>query len=84
MRRRRARNNNRHLPARLRFAAFAPFFPSAVRVLLGNLEMVFFFFAARAAFLAFFRAADFCFELAIGNLESGARVTPTMVGASES
>jgi hypothetical protein len=50
---------------RLRLAAFAPSLPSAVRVFFGSFEMVFFLFAARAAFLMFFRAADFCLELAI-------------------
>jgi len=36
-----------------------------VRVFFGSLEIVFFLFAARAAFRTFFRAADFCLELAI-------------------
>ena len=58
-------DQRRPFPARLRLAAFAPFLPSAVRVLFGSFEIVFFFFAARAAFLTFLRAAAFCFELAI-------------------
>jgi hypothetical protein len=34
-------------------------------VLFGSLEMVFFFFAAEAAFLMFRRAAAFCFAVAM-------------------
>jgi hypothetical protein len=53
------------------FAALAPCLPSAVLVFFGNLEMVFFLVAARAAFLMFLRAAAFCFAVAIGISESG-------------
>lgn len=44
-------------------AAYAPSFPSAVRVALGRWATVFFLFAAAAAFLMFLRATDFCFSL---------------------
>jgi hypothetical protein len=49
----------------LRRAAFAPSFPSAVRVRFGSREIVFFFRAAAAAFLMFLRAAAFCLEVAM-------------------
>jgi hypothetical protein len=49
----------------LRFAAWAPFFASAVRVFLGSFEIVLFRFAAFAAFFTFLRAAVFCFVVAI-------------------
>src|ERR1044072_1166410 len=42
---------------RLRFAAFAPSFPKAVRVFFGKCATVRLLFAARAAFLTFRRAA---------------------------
>jgi hypothetical protein len=45
----------------LRAAAFAPSFPSAVRVLFGSFAIVRLRFAAFAALLMFFRAAAFCF-----------------------
>jgi hypothetical protein len=62
----------------LRFAAFAPSFPSAVRVRFGSFAIVRFFFAARAAFLMFRRAAARCFEDAIANAPSKfvGRLTP--------
>jgi hypothetical protein len=50
---------------RLRLAALAPSLPSAVRVFLGNREMVRFRLAALTAFLMFFRAAAFCFVVAM-------------------
>jgi hypothetical protein len=55
---------------RLRAAAFAPSFPSAVRVFFGRREIVFFRLAALAAFLMFLRAAAFCFVVAIADLLS--------------
>jgi hypothetical protein len=51
--------------ARFRRAAFAPSFPSAVRVFLGRFATVRFRFAVAAAFLIFLRAAVFCFVVAI-------------------
>jgi hypothetical protein len=48
-----------------RLATFDPRLPSAVRVFLGSFEIVFFPFAALAAFLTFRRAADFCLAVAI-------------------
>jgi hypothetical protein len=45
---------------RLRFAAAAPFLPSAVRTDFGRCAMVRFFLAALAAFLMFLRAAAVC------------------------
>jgi hypothetical protein len=40
-----------------------------VRVFFGSFEMVLFRFAARAAFLMFFRAAAFCLEVVIVGIE---------------
>ena len=57
-----------HHRRRTRFATFAPCFPSAVRVFLDKCEMVFFLFAAAAAFLMFLRAAARCFVLAMMSL----------------
>jgi hypothetical protein len=42
------------------FRAAAPFLPNAVRVFLGSLLIVFFRFAAAAAFFTFLRAAEVC------------------------
>lgn len=50
---------------RLRFAAFAPSFPKAVRVFFGKCATVRLFFATRAAFFTLRRAAVLCLELAI-------------------
>src|SRR5439155_11690551 len=54
-----------HLPRR---AAFAPSFPSAVRVFFGRCAIVLARFAARAAFLIFFFAAMRCFLLVIAKI----------------
>ena len=53
---------------RLRFAAFAPSFPKAVRTRFGNLAMVRLRLAAAAAFLMFLRAAVRCLLLVMGFL----------------
>jgi hypothetical protein len=53
-----------HLPLFLR-VAFAPSFPSAVRVCFGKWAIVFRFFAAAAAFLIFAFAAVRCFSVAM-------------------
>src|SRR3954451_6542589 len=53
---------------RLRAAALAPSRPSALRVLLDSLVMVFFFRAPDCAFFTFFRAAWRCFCVAIRHL----------------
>lgn len=47
---------------RLRFAAWAPFLPSAVRTDLGRCAMVRFFLAALAAFFMFLCAAVLCLD----------------------
>jgi len=47
---------------RLRFAACAPFLPSAVRTDFGRCAMVRFFLAALAAFLMFLRTAALCLD----------------------
>lgn len=61
-------NLSRHLRLRrLRFAAFAPSFPKAVRVFFGKCATVRLLFAARAAFFTLRRAAVRCLELAIAH-----------------
>jgi hypothetical protein len=50
---------------RLRFAAFAPSFPKAVRVFFGKCATVRLLFATLAAFFTLRRAAVLCLELAI-------------------
>jgi hypothetical protein len=67
---------------RFRFAACAPFFPSAVRVFLDRCEIVFFFFAAVAAFLMFLRAAAFCFAVAMCGIVIGQSALSATTGST--
>jgi hypothetical protein len=69
------------LAARFRFAAAAPFLPSAVLVFFGNLEIVFFAFAAAAAFLMFFFAAVRCADVAMTDPLLGLFASVSVTGA---